>query len=123
MSQLARFHFVWSAYNAVRSQSEAGHLLTSKNVSDRITLAERVPPVQLELLARIYQISLPLAQRNERILESLKKGNEESAVGGAGLIVAGFRNYIFHGHEAPLTQKIRRTSSGRGWLVTKSSRS
>ena len=101
VSQLARFHFVWSAYKAVRSKSESGHLLTSKNVADRNTLAGRVPPVQLALLEQICRVSLSLSQGNDRILASLKKGDETSAIGNAGLIVAGFRNYLFHGHEAP----------------------
>ena len=30
LSVLAQFHFVWCAYEALRDQSDAGHLLTSK---------------------------------------------------------------------------------------------
>ena len=101
LSVLARFHFVWSAYEAVRRQSNAGQLLTSKLVGDRVTLAGRVPVAQLELLDRVYRASLSLANGDDKILEPLEKKDESLVVGKAGLLAAGFRNHIFHGHEAP----------------------
>ena len=100
MSVLARFYFVWSAYEAVRRQSDAGRLLTSKDVGGRTILAGRVPPAQLELLNRVYRMSLASAQENKTILKSLKKRDEGLVVGKAGLIAAEFRNYTFHGNEA-----------------------
>lgn len=101
LSVLARFHFVWAAFEAIRRQSDAGHLLTSKYLGDRKALAECVPPVQLELLDRDYRRSLSLAQSNETILRPLMRGSEKLVIGKAGLLAAGFRNYIFHGHDAP----------------------
>ena len=100
LAQLAQFHFVWSAYEAIRRQSESGHLLTSKIVGDRMMLVERVPPTQLVLLDRVYLACESMAQRNKRILMPLKMNDEDSVVGKAGLIAAGFRNYIFHGNDA-----------------------
>lgn len=101
ISQLARYHFVWSAYETVRGRSGAGRLLTSRTVDDRRALAGRVPSAQLEMLDQVFRMSSSLTQGNDKILESLKNKNETLVVGWAGLIAAGFRNYIFHGHEVP----------------------
>ena len=103
MSALARFHFVWTAFETIRDECDAGRLLTSREVGSRRTLARCVPPAQLQLLQRIYEACLPLAEGNEAILDLLNKRHEPLVIGRAGLLAYGFRNHIFHGNEGPPT--------------------
>ena len=100
MSALARFHFVWNAYETARETSEAGGLLTSKNDGSRRALVERIPGMHRRLTEQAYDTSMSLVGRDVAILNRLKKGNEVLNLGKAGLLAAGFRNYLFHGHEA-----------------------
>ena len=105
MFVLARFHFIWTAYETVRSMSNAGGMLTAAGTDGRVGLSERVPSAQLELLDWAYHKSLHLAQIDEGILEPSKTRDEPLdeplVVGKAGRLAAQFRNYIFHGDEAP----------------------
>ena len=101
MSALARFHFVWNAYETARKTSEAGGLLTSRNAGSRKALVERIPGMHRRLVERVYRTSMSLVGRDEAILKRLKKGKEVLNLGEAGLLAAGFRDYVFHGHEAP----------------------
>ena len=102
MSALARYHFVWNAYEWARGRCAAGRLMTGKNASQRKTLASMVLATQLELVDRIYIACLPLAQENKTIRNRLNniKG-EELGVGKAAVLAGTFRNYLFHGHEEP----------------------
>ena len=81
--------------------SNAGGLLTAEDPSGRVELSERVPTAQLELLDWAYRRSLHLAQMDEGILQPSKIRDEPLVVGKAGRLAAQFRNYIFHGDEAP----------------------
>lgn len=102
MSSLARYHFVWNAYEMARSESAAGALMTSKYAGGRRTLAERVPPAQLGLLDRIYAASLSLAEESRKIRHRLEgKQVEQLGVGKAGRLAGAFRNHVFHGDEEP----------------------
>ena len=101
VSALVRFHFVWCAFEVVRDESRAGTRLKSPDVGQRTSLASSVPPTQLALLDLVYRASHSSVQGNERILKPRRCEDESSVVGKAGLIAAGFRNYIFHGDEGP----------------------
>ena len=86
MSALARFHFVWTAYETVRSQSKAGRLLTSRDVDCRKAPVERIPCVHKRLVESIYRTSKSLVGEDEAILGRLKKGDESVILGEAGLL-------------------------------------
>lgn len=101
MFVLTRFHFVWTAYETIRSKSSAGDLLTSEDPSGRVEMSERVPTAQLESLERVFRTSLRLAQMDEAICNPSKIRAEPLVVGKAGRLAGQFRNYIFHGNEAP----------------------
>ena len=102
MSALARYHFVWNAYENVRKYSCSGELMTTKNTAGREKLAARVPQAQLNLVDRTYRSCLSLTQGSPRIQKWLKtKQVEGVGVGKAGQLATGFRNYLFHGDEVP----------------------
>ena len=102
MSALARYHFVWNAYETVRNDSDAGRMMKTKNAADRETLAAKVPGAHLELLDRVCRPSRSLTQGSPEVQEWLKtKGVETHGLGKAGRLATGFRNYLFHGDEAP----------------------
>ena len=102
MSALARYHFVWNAYENVRKYSCAGKLMTTKKTAGREELATRVPQAQLNLVDRTYGFCLSLAQGSPRIQIWLKtKQVEAVGVGKAGQLATDFRNYLFHGDEIP----------------------
>ncbi len=103
MLALARFHFVWNAYETARKNSEAGHLLVSGNPRSRDTLVERIPSMHQGLVEQAYRASLALVGTEEEILRRLKKGTEVLNLGKAGLLAVGFRDYMFHGREEPPT--------------------
>ena len=96
----ARFHFVWNAYEVIRSESTAGRSMTRKDPRARLTLESVVPPAHLQLLTRAYHRSATLTKDTPAIRESLQRGSEVSVLGEAGLLILGFRHYIFHGTEA-----------------------
>ncbi|MDE0001553.1 MAG: hypothetical protein OXQ29_02520 [Rhodospirillaceae bacterium] len=52
------------------------------------------------MLTRAYRRSASLSKDSPAILESLHKGREVSVLGEAGLLMLGFRHYVFHGNEA-----------------------
>ena len=101
MFVLALFHFIWTAFETIRSKSSAGCLLTSKDPSGRAELSKRVPTAQLQLLEWAYRRSLRLAQMEEETLVPPKIDDEPLVVGKAGRLVVHFRNYMFHGDEGP----------------------
>ncbi len=101
MLELVRFHFVWNAYETVRSISEVGCKMTTKIPEDRLSLFGAVPIAHKELLTWVYKACLPLAEVKPIICRRLKNGNEDSVLGKAGLLMAGFRDYVFHGEEPP----------------------
>ena len=102
MSALARHLFVWNAYETVREDSDAGRLMATKNVADRKVLAERVPRSHLELVDWVYGWCGSLTQGSREIQKVLKsKRVEPLGLGKAGLLANRFRNYLFHGDEAP----------------------
>ena len=103
MSALVRFHFVWTAFETIRGECDAGCLFTSTDIGGRTTLARCVSPVQIRLLQRVYEACLPLAQGNKKILDRLNNRHESLVIGRAGHLATGFRNYIFHGDEVPPT--------------------
>ena len=103
MLALARFHFVWNAYETVRKTSEAGHLLISGNPRSRDTLVERIPSMHQRLVEQTYHTSMSLVGTDEAILRRLKNGTEVLNLGKAGLLAVGFRDYMFHGREEPPT--------------------
>lgn len=103
MFALARFHFVWNAYETARTTSEAGRLLISRNPRSRDTLVERIPSMHQRLVERAYRTSMSLVGTEEAILRRLKNGTEVLNLGKAGLLAAGFRDYMFHGREEPPT--------------------
>ena len=101
MLRLTRFHFVWHAYATVRDHSESGLKLTSSDLAARLPILSAQPRAHKELLSFGLSTCEKLAADNPRILKRLRKGNETTVVGKAGHLVAGFRDYLFHGHEAP----------------------
>lgn len=116
MLRLTRFHFVWHAYATVRDHSESGQKLTSKDLRERLPILSAQPIAHKELLDFFFSACERLAMGDPQILKRLRRGNETTVVGKAGHLVAGFRDYLFHGHEAPpkpndlegpLIQKLR----------------
>ena len=101
MLQLTRFHFVWHAYATVRDNSESGQKLKSKALEDRRSILSAQPIAHRELLDYVFSACKKLASSDPGILKRLRGGNETTVVGKAGHLVAGFRDYLFHGDEAP----------------------
>ena len=102
MSALARYHFVWNAYEWARGRSAPGRLMTGKNAGHRKTLASLVPATQLELVNRICSACLPLARDSKAIRKRLNNmEGEKLGVGKAAVLTGTFRNYVFHGLEEP----------------------
>ena len=102
LSALARFHFVWSAYETVRKDSGAGKLMRTKNPVDRETLAGRVPRTHLEVLDRVYDSCWSTTQDSSEIRGRIKgKRGESAGLGKAGWLATDFRHYLFHGNEVP----------------------
>ena len=99
MLELVRFHFVWNAYESIRHRSLSGQKLISSSNKARLELLNAVPPAHVDLVTSVYQISLSLATDNTAIRRRLAKGNEVSLLGKAGLLIAGFRDHIFHGDD------------------------
>ena len=76
--------------------------MTTKNPADRQALAARVPRAHLEMLDRVRGTCRSLSQENRTIREWLENKQVEAlGVGKAGRLANGFRNYLFHGDEAP----------------------
>lgn len=85
MSALARYHFVWNSYAAIRKNSKAGRLMTTKNAADREELAGRVPTGHLELLDRVYGTCCSYTRGRREIQKWLKnKPVEPLGVGTSG---------------------------------------
>lgn len=102
LSALVRFRFVWNAYETVRDNSQAGRLMKSRNPANRETLASRVPRAHLEIIDRVYGSCRSITQDVHKIWEWMgRKPAESVGLGKAGLLVKGFRDYLFHGHEEP----------------------
>ena len=102
MSGLARYHFVWNAYAMARKDSESGRLMMTKNAADREVVATRVPQAHLDVLDRVRGACWSFTQGNGTIQKWLKKKEVEThGIGKAGRLANGFRNYLFHGDEAP----------------------
>ena len=74
--------------------------MTCKDPRARVALQSAVPAAHLQLLTRAYRRSASLSKDSPAILESLHKGREVSVLGEAGLLMLGFRHYVFHGNEA-----------------------
>ena len=127
MFALARFHFVWNAYETVRKTSEAGRLLISGSPRSRETLVERIPSMHQQLVEQAYHMSMSLVGTEETILRRLKNGTEVLNLGEAGLLAAGFRDYMFHGREDPPTpddwdDQFGNTTDGKGVVSLQSYR-
>ena len=101
MLELVRFHFVWNVYETVRCISGVGCKMTSNNHEDRLSLLGAVPSALKELLTWEYETCLSLSKVKPVICKRMEKGNEASVLGKAGLLMAGFRDYVFHGEETP----------------------
>ncbi len=99
MLELVRFHFVWNAYELIRHRSLSGRQLTTKGNKARIELLNAVPPAHVDLVTSVYQISLSLATDKTAIRRRLLKGSEVTLLGKAGLLIAGFRDHVFHGND------------------------
>ena len=99
MLELVRFHFVWNAYELIRRRSQSGRQMTTKSNKARLELLNAVPPAHVDLVTSVYQISLSLATDNTAIRRRLLKGSEVSLLGKAGLLIAGFRDHVFHGND------------------------
>ena len=97
--RLTRFHFVWHAYETVRTKSTSGRKLTAKHPTARLPLLEAQPTAHKELLDFGFHGCRTLANNHPKICRRLHRGNETTVIGNAGLLVAGFRDYLFHGHE------------------------
>ena len=102
MSALARYHFVWTAYETIRFDSDAGRLMTSGSSADREVFVARVPPALLKLLNQVYAVCGSLTRESDEIQRRLRRQQPEATViGKSGRLASGFRNYVFHGDEQP----------------------
>lgn len=97
--RFTRFHFVWHAYENVRAKTKSGRKLTAKDPTARLPLLVAQPTAHKELLDFGFHGCRTLANGDPKICRRLHSGKENTVIGNAGLLVAGFRNYLFHGHE------------------------
>ena len=100
VSALARYYFVWNAYELARKESMHGRLLTKTYTEGRELFAAKLPPTHLDVVDRVRDTCETLAQEDPKTQERLKgKQNEVLGIVKAGRLANDFRNYLFHGDE------------------------
>ncbi len=90
---------MWHAYVSVRTNTESGRKLTKGKSAARQTLLDTQPAAHKQLLEFSFHGCRALADNHPRICRRLRRGEETTVIGKAGHLVAGFRDYLFHGHD------------------------